>query len=111
MDDYQIRNPTNVRDVARVCYELSHLPSNKLPPIAHIRSTGPPMTKWNMVQAMAKSLNLPLDHVTPVSTKPTSGTERPWNTELSVKVLEDLGIDTKEETPFAQWWNQYLGGK
>lgn len=111
MDDYQIRNPTNVEDVARVCYELSHLPSEKLPSITHFRSTGPPMTKWDMTKAIAKALNASIDHITPVSTKPTSGTERPWNTELSVKTLEDLGVNVEEETPFDQWWLQYLGGK
>ncbi|BEI99088.1 hypothetical protein CcaverHIS631_0401310 [Cutaneotrichosporon cavernicola] len=80
MDDYQIRNPT----------------------------TGKPYTKWDMTKVIAAALNLPLDHITPFSTKPTNGTERPWNTELSIKSLEEAGISTAEAKTFEAWWTEYL---
>ncbi|WOO85490.1 Methionine adenosyltransferase 2 subunit beta [Vanrija pseudolonga] len=113
MDHYQIRNPTNVDDVARVLYDLAHL-TRPLPPILHFRSTGPQMTKWEMTQVIARALDLPLDHVTPVSAKPETKpgqTERPWNTELSVAALEELGVSTAEEKPFTQWWPEYLAAE
>ncbi|BEI91315.1 uncharacterized protein CcaverHIS019_0401350 [Cutaneotrichosporon cavernicola] len=106
MDDYQIRNPTCVEDVARVLFDLSRTPN--LPPIAQYRSTGKPYTKWDMTKVIAAALNLPLDHITPFSTKPTNGTERPWNTELSIKSLEEAGISTAEAKTFEAWWTEYL---
>ncbi|GMK58800.1 hypothetical protein CspeluHIS016_0602420 [Cutaneotrichosporon spelunceum] len=106
MDDYQIRNPTCVEDVARVLFDLSRV--SDLPAVAQFRSTGKPYTKWDMTKVIAGALNLPIDHITPVSTKPTNGTERPWNTELSVKSLENAGISTAEAKTFDQWWTAYL---
>lgn len=94
----------------------SHTPdlTRPLPPILHFRSTGPQMTKWEMTQVIARALDLPLDHVTPVAAKPETKpgqTERPWNTELSVAALEELGVSTEEEKPFAQWWPEYLAAE
>lgn len=111
MDDYQIRNPTNVSDVARVLYDLAHLPTASLPPITHYRSPGPAYTKWDMTRIIAGHLGLPTTHITPVSTKPEIApgqTERPWNTEISLKALEAIGVDTAEEKTFAEWWGAYL---
>lgn len=109
MDDYQVRNPTAVSDVARVLYDLSRLPT--LPPVTHYRSPGPSYTKWDMTRVIARHLSLPTGHITPVSTKPEIGpgqTERPWNTALSVDSLVALGVDTAEEKSFDDWWGAYL---
>lgn len=82
-----------------------------LPPIAHYRSSGPDMTKWDMTVVISKVLGLPVDHVTPQATKPViqpGQTERPWNTELSVEGLKELGIETAEEVSFVDWFQAYL---
>lgn len=112
MDDYQVRNPTAVSDVARVLYDLSRLPT--LPAVTHYRSPGPSYTKWDMTRVIARHLDLPIDHITPVSTKPEIApgqTERPWNTEISLASLEALGVDTKEERSFDEWWGAHLAQK
>ncbi|CAK9786934.1 NAD(P)-binding protein [Cutaneotrichosporon oleaginosum] len=106
MDDYQIRNPTCVEDVARVLYDLARVPS--LPQVAQYRSPGRSYTKWDMTKVIAGALKLPIDHITPVSTKPTNGTERPWNTELSLRSLEEAGVSTAEAKTFEEWWTAYL---
>ncbi len=106
MDDYQIRNPTCVEDVARVLFDLSRAPA--LPAVTQFRSTGKPYTKWDMTKVIAGALKLPVNHITPVSTKPTNGTERPWNTELSVKSLEAAGVSAAEARTFDEWWAAYL---
>jgi S-adenosylmethionine synthetase len=106
MDDYQIRNPTCVEDVGRVLFDLARAPA--LPAVTQFRSPGKPYTKWDMTQVIARALRLPVDHITPVSTKPTNGTERPWNTELSVKSLEAAGVSAAEARTFDEWWATYL---
>lgn len=69
------------------------------------------MTKWAMTRLIADALDLPTDHITPVSTKPEikpGQTERPWSTELSVAGLEAVGVDTSEAVGFGDWWRGYV---
>lgn len=72
------------------------------------------MTKWDMTKTLGRILNQPITHVTPQSGKPEikpGQTERPWNTKLTVKVLEELGVRTDDEKSFEQWWTAYLAEK
>ncbi|KAL7422259.1 hypothetical protein Q5752_002905 [Cryptotrichosporon argae] len=107
MDHYQIRNPTNVEDVARVLYDLAHL-EQQLPPVLHYRSPGPPLTKYDMTRIIGAALGLPIAHVVPQPDKPASGTERPWNTQLSTAEAEKLGVSVAEDEAFESWWRAYV---
>lgn len=130
MDHYQVRFPTNVEDVARVLYDLSREWANipvettrrsdyerqltrdldrSLPGILHYSSPAPAMTKYDMTKVIAKHLNLPLDHVTPDADKPIvkpGQTERPENTQLGTDSLVELGIDTREDLTFDEYWGK-----
>jgi S-adenosylmethionine synthetase len=80
----------------------------------HYTSPAPSLTKYDMTSTIAAALKLPIDHVIPDRNKPESKpgqTERPENTQLSVKSLKDIGVDTSEETGFEDWWNGYVGKK
>ncbi|RSH91279.1 hypothetical protein EHS25_009578 [Saitozyma podzolica] len=110
MDHYQIRFPTNVEDVARVLYDLAHL-DKPLPPILHYASPAPPMTKYDMTVIIAKHLGLPIEHIKSDAQRPVikpGQTERPENTSLSTKSLKEIGVDTREELPFDQWWARWI---
>ncbi|WVQ78035.1 dTDP-4-dehydrorhamnose reductase [Cryptococcus sp. DSM 104549] len=110
MDAYQVRFPTNVEDVGRVLYDLSHL-EKSLPPILHYASPAPALTKYDMTATIAKHLGLPIDHVKKDTSKPVGGTQRPENTQLSTKVLKELGVDVGEKQSFDAWWASYVGKK
>ncbi|ODO03409.1 dTDP-4-dehydrorhamnose reductase [Cryptococcus wingfieldii CBS 7118] len=107
MDARQVRTPTNVEDIARVLYDASHF-EQPLPAILHYASPAPMLTKWDMTRIIAKHLNLPIDHITKDTTEPSGATPRPENTQLSNKALEELGIETREEASFEDWWAAYL---
>jgi S-adenosylmethionine synthetase len=71
------------------------------------------MTKYDMTVVIAKHLGLPIDHVKADTAKPEvkpGQTERPENTQLSTKSLKEIGIDTREDCVFYQWWGQYIKG-
>jgi S-adenosylmethionine synthetase len=126
MDNYQVRFPTNVEDVARVLFDLTrdhnHLSPRSiltkgigldrpLPPILHYASPAPSLTKYQMTKIIAKHLELPIDHVIPDSEKPVlkpGQTERPENTQLSTTALKDLGVDVREDETFDNWWGKYV---
>lgn len=82
-----------------------------LPPILHYSSPAPALTKYDMTCIIAKHLNLPIDHVIKDTTVPTGATPRPENTQLSTKVLEELGIDVSEKKSFEDWWAEYVKEK
>ena len=72
------------------------------------------MTKYDMTRTIASHLQKPIDHVIPDTEKPVvkpGTTERPENTQLSVTVLKELGIDTGEGKTFDAWWGGYLKEK
>ncbi|WVR05110.1 dTDP-4-dehydrorhamnose reductase [Kwoniella sp. DSM 27419] len=111
MDAYQVRFPTNVEDVARVLYDLSHL-DKPLPPILHYASPAPQTNKYEICAVIAKHLNLPMEHIIKDASKPAAGTSRPENAQLSVQALKHVGVDTSERLSFSDWWAGYLkGGK
>lgn len=110
MDHYQVRFPTNVDDIGRLLVDLTHL-EKPLPAILHYASPAPALTKYDMTKIIAEHLDLPIDHVKPDSARPVSKpgqTERPENTQLSTKSLEELGVDTREDADFETWWAKYI---
>lgn len=119
MDHFAVRYPTNVADVARVCYDLAHS-ERKLPAIVHFSSQRP-FTKYEMTQVIGKALGKDISHVIPDTTDPSTlpppadgsaPTPRPGNTQLSVKETEALGIDVREAQTFEEWWQEWaLTGK
>jgi len=69
------------------------------------------MTKYDMTRIIANHLKLPIDHVVPDSQKPVikpGQTERPENTELSTASLKEIGINTREDASFDDWWGTYI---
>ncbi|WWD15848.1 dTDP-4-dehydrorhamnose reductase [Kwoniella shandongensis] len=110
MDAYQVRFPTNVEDVARVLYDLSHL-AKPLPSILHYTSPAPALTKYDMTTIIASVLSLPIDHVIRETSPPPNATPRPENTQLSTKALKELGVDVSEKQAFADWWKEYVKAK
>lgn len=82
-----------------------------LPHILHYASPAPPMTKYDMTVIIAKHLGLPIDHVKSDAQKPVikpGQTERPENTSLSTKSLKEIGVDTREDMSFDQWWAKWI---
>nr|XP_019013445.1 dTDP-4-dehydrorhamnose reductase [Kwoniella pini CBS 10737]OCF52226.1 dTDP-4-dehydrorhamnose reductase [Kwoniella pini CBS 10737] len=109
MDAYQVRFPTNVQDVGRVLYDLSHL-DKPLPAILHYATPSPALTKYDMTVIIAKHLNLPIDHIIKDTNKPgPDATPRPENTQLSTKALKEVGVDVGEQRSFDEWWKDYIG--
>jgi S-adenosylmethionine synthetase len=107
LDNWQIRCPTLVDDVALVCRQLA---DNKmlhcgLSGVFHF--SGPdPMTKFQMAQIMAREFGLAMGHVTAAAAKPDP--LRPYNAQLDCTTLNLMGIS--RQTPFvkgiqclAQW--------
>jgi S-adenosylmethionine synthetase len=64
-----------------------------------------------MTKIIAKHLDLPIKHIIADSDKPVTKpgqTERPENTQLSMRALEDLGVDVGEDESFDNWWANYI---
>jgi S-adenosylmethionine synthetase len=116
MDDYAIRYPTNVLDIASFLVRLTGLADlrfDALPPILHY-SANESFTKYQMCKIFADILGLNhMNHIKPVSTPPTGAgaTSRPYNCHLSTTETEKLL--PLECTGFKSWWEEYLrdGGK
>ena len=85
-----------------------------LPAILHYSSPAPAMTKYDMTKIIAKHLDLPIEHVIPDANKPEvkpGQTERPENTQLSSDSLLELGIDTREDNVFDEWWGKLIAAE
>ncbi|KAG1800230.1 NAD dependent epimerase/dehydratase [Suillus plorans] len=113
MDDYGIRYPTNVLDIASFLVRLTDISFDTLPPILHY-SANESFTKYQMCKIFADILGLnDMNHIKPVSTPPTGAgaTSRPYNCHLSTAETEKLL--PLECTRFRTWWEEYLhdGGK
>ena len=110
MDDWSIRYPTNTEDVARVCRDIvikyikdrSRL--KEMPKILQFTSEEC-MTKYEMCEKLAEVLGLSL--VGMVRNKqgndPNAAVKRPYDTHLSTKELQELGIDVRT-MDFTAWW-------
>ncbi|KAG1133466.1 hypothetical protein G6F42_001400 [Rhizopus arrhizus] len=101
VDNVAQRYPTNVADVARVLKDLAgNEKEEKIKNKQDIRgiyhfSAKESMTKYQMCETFASILNFPMDHLTPQNTvDPSASVSRPDNSHLSVKRLEEAGIDT-----------------
>ncbi|OJA08364.1 hypothetical protein AZE42_01009 [Rhizopogon vesiculosus] len=111
MDDYAIRYPTNVLDIASFLVRLTDLEARKvdtLPPILHY-SANESFTKYDMCKIFADILGLDnMNHIKPVSTPPTGAgaTTRPYNCHLSTAETEKLL--PLQCSGFRQWWEEYL---
>ncbi|KAG1846042.1 NAD dependent epimerase/dehydratase [Suillus subalutaceus] len=108
MDDYAIRYPTNVLDIASFLVRLTDLSFDALPPILHY-SAHESFTKYQMCKIFADILGLnSMNHIKPVSTPPTGAgaTSRPYNCHLSTAETEKLL--PLECTGFRTWWKEYL---
>eukprot|EP00058_Branchiostoma_floridae_P025888 XP_002611378.1 hypothetical protein BRAFLDRAFT_73226 [Branchiostoma floridae] len=92
MSDYERRYPTHVDDIAAVCRQLAEkrLQDPSLHGVFHW-SGDEEMTKYTMSIAMAEVFSLPSSHLVP-DKEPSGGAPRPYNAQLDVSRLTDLGI-------------------
>ncbi|KIW80048.1 dTDP-4-dehydrorhamnose reductase [Fonsecaea pedrosoi CBS 271.37] len=115
MDDWAIRYPTNVEDVARVCLDIARLYTNaqhpdELPRILQFSSEDR-MTKYEITQKFAEIMGLPMDGIVPDKDggKPgPDGTLRPYDCHLDTGELQKLGIDVST-VDFVAWWRRWVG--
>ncbi|KAI7816663.1 hypothetical protein BC939DRAFT_468324 [Gamsiella multidivaricata] len=110
MDDYAIRYPTNVADVARVIKDLSLKVRHEkvfISGILHF-SAEEKFTKYRMCEVIAKVLGTSMDHLESVSTAPKDGgTTRPYDCHLSNRCLNGVGINT-HCVKFEDWMQRWL---
>jgi S-adenosylmethionine synthetase len=110
IDDWAIRYPTNTEDVGRVCADIAskYLSSNAkdLPKVLQFSSEDK-YTKYEMCQVFAEIMGLPLDGM--VANKqgndPNAAVQRPYDTHLSTKALQELGIEVHTQD-FVAWWRR-----
>ena len=110
MDDWAQRYPTNTKDVARVCFDVSTIyleeveSRHKLPKILHFSSEDK-YTKYQMCKLLAEIMGLPLDRMKAerVGNDPSAKVQRPYDTHLSTKALRDVGIKVHTQD-FKAWW-------
>lgn len=110
MDDWAQRYPTNTEDVARVCLDLAtkYLESGDarhgMPKVLQFSSEDK-MTKYEICELFAEIMGLPLEGM--VADKngndPNASVQRPYDTHLSTKALEDIGVDVRTQD-FKAWW-------
>ncbi|QRW18928.1 hypothetical protein RhiXN_00334 [Rhizoctonia solani] len=110
MDHYATRYPTNVLDIADFLVRLAVL-DKPLPSILHYSGTEP-YTKYEICLVLAKILNVPHNHITPdaADPPPNLAISRPKNTQLSLEILDNIGVEVGGRD-FAIWWEQYLLSK
>ncbi|KAE8375397.1 hypothetical protein BDV26DRAFT_267907 [Aspergillus bertholletiae] len=115
MDDWAQRYPTNTEDVARVCRDIviKYIKERtRLPQQPHILqfSSEDRMTKYEICEKLAEILGLPLDRMirNKQGNDPNASVQRPYDTHLSTKGLQELGIDVRT-TDFVAWWRKHLG--
>ncbi|TPX65764.1 hypothetical protein SpCBS45565_g04966 [Spizellomyces sp. 'palustris'] len=113
MDDYQVRYPTNVADVAKILKQMADkvaLDKQQLSGIYHF-SSKEKMSKYSICETIAKLSNLPYSHLTPLRDAPKEPVaSRPHDAHLATTRLEQIGIDVSC-VPFEQWWKEYSAKK
>lgn len=108
MDDWSLRYPTNTEDVAGVLVDIAarYLVADEarvaMPKILQF-SSEQRYTKFQMCQALAEILGLPLTGMVAQSGAPAGSAPRPYDTHLSTKALKSLGIDVRT-MKFEDWW-------
>lgn len=119
MDDWAIRYPTNVADVARVLVDIASQARSEshgdhdtlqIPRVLHFSSEDR-MTKYEIVKVLAEIMALPVDGVVPDRDggKPgPDGTLRPFDCHLDTAALKELGINV-DTVDFVAWWRRWVG--
>ena len=108
MDNWSQRYPTNTTDVGRVCKDIATkytedgVDRRSLPKILQFTSEDR-MTKYNICQMLADIAGQRLDRMKPVGNDPNARVQRPYDTHLSTKALQDLGIPVWTQD-FRAWW-------
>ena len=111
MDDWAQRYPTNTEDVGRVCKDIAETylktPAGErrnLPTILQFTSEDR-LTKYEICEIFAEIMGLPMSGL--VANKegndPNAAAQRPYDTHLSTKELQKLGIDVST-MDFKAWW-------
>lgn len=110
MDDWAQRYPTNTEDVARVCRDIviKYIKEkNRLKELPHILqfSSEDRMTKYEICEKLAECLGHPLPGMirNKQGNDPNAAVQRPYDTHLSTKSLQELGINLKT-VDFVAWW-------
>ncbi|XP_041657003.1 methionine adenosyltransferase 2 subunit beta isoform X1 [Cheilinus undulatus] len=94
LDHCQQRFPTDTRDVATVCRQLSER-AREDPSIRGVFhfSAKEQMTKYEMAVSIAQAFNLPSHHLIPLTEQPAAAAAlRPMNSQLNCSRLELLGL-------------------
>lgn len=119
MDDWSIRYPTHIEDVARVCRDVASIyvrslqgdggKSDRLPRILQFSSEDR-MTKYQICEILAEILGLPMAKM--VANKqgndPNAAVQRPYDCRMSTDALQELRISVETQS-FAAWWRWELG--
>ena len=111
MDHIATRYPTCTLDIASFLHRLSAHPG-PLPGVLHY-SAPEPYTKYEMVLVMASILGVDHSHVTPVREEdevPGAGVQRPRDCRLSVRCLEEIGMEVSARG-FEEYWREALARK
>ncbi|CAG8459664.1 11741_t:CDS:10 [Diversispora eburnea] len=101
------------QDVAKVIKEISEKVIEQKVQISGILhySGNESFTKYQICEVFSKLLNIPIDHLKPVDSIPTSvAVNRPYDCHLSTEKLLNSGIDVSC-IKFNDWWKNYLGSK
>jgi len=91
VSNYEIRYPTYVDDIAAVCLRLAEeslKEKNDVKGIYHC-SAQEALTKYGMLQIMAKCFGLPMVHVE-ADSRPTQGAPRPFDSHLDTSRLNAI---------------------
>jgi dTDP-4-dehydrorhamnose reductase len=111
IDDYQLRYPTLVDDVAKVCLFIAEK-QQEMPVISGMLhwSGEEQMTKYAMVCTMVQLFGLSMDHLKPNKSPPSGPTQRPYNPALHSGKLEDMMDERKSSfrTSFKDGIEKYL---
>ncbi|KAL1966686.1 hypothetical protein VTN77DRAFT_3883 [Rasamsonia byssochlamydoides] len=114
MDDWAQRYPTNTEDVARVCNDIAVKyikEKDKIKSFPKILqfSAEERMTKYEMCEKLAQILAVPIPGMirNKEGNDPNSPVQRPFNTKLSTRELQQLGINIKTQN-FETWWRFQL---
>ncbi|KAG8529830.1 uncharacterized protein KY384_005311 [Bacidia gigantensis] len=110
MDHYAQRYPTNTEDVAHVCLDVAikYLDAKderqSLPKLLQFSSEDR-HTKYEICKLLADIMGLPLAGMIAIGADPNASVQRPYDTHLSTKALQDVGISVRTQD-FEAWWRR-----
>lgn len=108
MDDWAVRYPTNIEDVARVCVDTATKyldgEQHRLPKVLQF-SSEERFTKYEICHLFAEIMGLSLENIVADKTgnDPNASVQRPFDTHLSSQALKDIGINVRTQD-FKAWW-------